>query len=240
MQLLGKTRIGAGCTIRTGSILVDATLEDGVLVKPYSVDGREPSVAAARRWGRSRICATARDSMENARVGNFVEVKKSVLGEGVKAMHLSYLGDARVGSGTNIGAGTITCNYDGVHKNPTTIGKRVFIGSDTALVAPGSRGRRRLHRRGIGDHRKRAGGRTGAGARPAGEQAGLGRRAPARDGRATKDNATTKRPHTRARQTQCKNRAAQTRHKPAGRATSGAANEARRRRENLLRCFECR
>jgi bifunctional UDP-N-acetylglucosamine pyrophosphorylase/glucosamine-1-phosphate N-acetyltransferase len=73
---------------------------------------------------------------ENARVGNFVEVKKSVLGEGVKSMHLTYLGDARVGAGTNIGAGTITCNYDGVHKNPTTIGKRVFIGSDTALVAP--------------------------------------------------------------------------------------------------------
>ena len=65
-----------------------------------------------------------------------MEVKKSVLGEGVKSMHLTYLGDARIGSGTNIGAGTITCNYDGVNKNPTTIGKRVFIGSDTALVAP--------------------------------------------------------------------------------------------------------
>jgi len=63
-------------------------------------------------------------------------VKKSVLGEGVKSMHLTYLGDARIGSGTNIGAGTITCNYDGVNKNATTIGKRVFIGSDTALVAP--------------------------------------------------------------------------------------------------------
>jgi len=69
-------------------------------------------------------------------VGNFVEVKKSVLGEGVKSMHLTYLGDARIGSGANIGAGTITCNYDGVRKNPTTIGKRVFIGSNTALVAP--------------------------------------------------------------------------------------------------------
>jgi bifunctional UDP-N-acetylglucosamine pyrophosphorylase/glucosamine-1-phosphate N-acetyltransferase len=65
-----------------------------------------------------------------------VEVKKSVLGEGVKSMHLTYLGDAHIGSGTNIGAGTITCNYDGVHKNPTKIGKGVFIGSDTALVAP--------------------------------------------------------------------------------------------------------
>ncbi|MBI3484894.1 MAG: bifunctional UDP-N-acetylglucosamine diphosphorylase/glucosamine-1-phosphate N-acetyltransferase GlmU, partial [Acidobacteria bacterium] len=71
-----------------------------------------------------------------ARVGNFVEVKKSVLHEGVKAMHLTYLGDARVGRGTNVGAGTITCNYDGVRKNPTKIGKNVFVGSGTELIAP--------------------------------------------------------------------------------------------------------
>ncbi len=69
-------------------------------------------------------------------MGNFVEVKNTVLGERAKAMHLTYLGDARIGSETNVGAGTITCNYDGVNKNPTTIGRRVFIGSDTALVAP--------------------------------------------------------------------------------------------------------
>jgi len=74
--------------------------------------------------------------LEGARVGNFVEVKKSVIGERAKAMHLTYLGDARVGSETNVGAGTITCNYDGVHKNATVIGRRVFVGSDTALVAP--------------------------------------------------------------------------------------------------------
>src|SRR5437764_1444735 len=74
--------------------------------------------------------------LKGARVGNFVEVKKSVLGERAKAMHLTYLGDARIGSETNVGAGTITCNYDGVNKNPTTIGRRVFVGSDTALVAP--------------------------------------------------------------------------------------------------------
>jgi bifunctional UDP-N-acetylglucosamine pyrophosphorylase/glucosamine-1-phosphate N-acetyltransferase len=74
--------------------------------------------------------------LKNAHLGNFVEGKNTVIGEGTKAMHLSYLGDARIGEGSNIGAGTITCNYDGVHKNPTTIGKRVFIGSDTALVAP--------------------------------------------------------------------------------------------------------
>ena len=135
VQLLGKTRVGAGCTIRTGSVLSDAVLEDNVLVKPYTM------IAASHlsRGTQAGPFAHLRDGArleENARVGNFVEVKKSVLGEGVKSMHLTYLGDARIGSGTNIGAGTITCNYDGVNKNPTTIGKRVFIGSDTALVAP--------------------------------------------------------------------------------------------------------
>jgi bifunctional UDP-N-acetylglucosamine pyrophosphorylase/glucosamine-1-phosphate N-acetyltransferase len=135
VQLLGKTRVGAACTVRTGSILSDAVLEDNVLVKPYTMviashlsRGTQVGPFAHLREG-ARLEA-------NARVGNFVEVKKSVLGEGVKSMHLTYLGDAHIGSGTNIGAGTITCNYDGVHKNPTTIGKGVFIGSDTALVAP--------------------------------------------------------------------------------------------------------
>jgi bifunctional UDP-N-acetylglucosamine pyrophosphorylase/glucosamine-1-phosphate N-acetyltransferase len=71
-----------------------------------------------------------------AHIGNFVELKKTTLGEGTKAGHLTYLGDAKIGSKTNIGAGTITCNYDGFHKHPTTIGNRVFIGSDAALVAP--------------------------------------------------------------------------------------------------------
>src|SRR6266478_3786117 len=134
-QLLGKTRIGSGCTIRTGSVLADAVLEDNVLVKPHTM----VIASYLSRGTQVGPFAHLRDGArleENARVGNFVEVKKSVLGEGVKSMHLTYLGDARVGAGTNIGAGTITCNYDGVHKNPTTIGKRVFIGSDTALVAP--------------------------------------------------------------------------------------------------------
>jgi bifunctional UDP-N-acetylglucosamine pyrophosphorylase/glucosamine-1-phosphate N-acetyltransferase len=71
-----------------------------------------------------------------ARIGNFVELKKSTIGEGSKAMHLTYLGDTKIGEKSNIGAGTITCNYDGFHKFPTSIGNKVFIGSDTALVAP--------------------------------------------------------------------------------------------------------
>ena len=135
VQLLGRTRVGASCTIRSGSILSDATLEDGVLVRPYSVIGASHLAARAEVGPFSHLRAGTRLE-EGAHMGNFVEAKNSVLGEGVKAMHLSYLGDARVGSGTNVGAGTITCNYDGANKYPTTIGKRVFIGSDTALVAP--------------------------------------------------------------------------------------------------------
>ena len=135
VQLLGKTRMGEGCTIRTGSVLTDAVLDDGVLV-------REHSVVTASRLGPGTIVgpfAHIREGAElaaRARVGNFVEVKKSKLGEGVKAMHLTYLGDATIGRDSNIGAGTITCNYDGVKKNKTTIGKRAFVGSGTELVAP--------------------------------------------------------------------------------------------------------
>ena len=135
VQLLGKTRIGAGCTIRTGSVLSDAVLADNVLVKPYTMITASHLSEGAQAGPYAHLRDGARLE-EDARVGNFVEVKKSILGRGVKSMHLTYLGDARVGSGTNIGAGTITCNYDGVNKNPTTIGKKVFIGSDTALVAP--------------------------------------------------------------------------------------------------------
>ena len=135
VQLLGKSRIGAGCTIRSGSILSDVTMEDGVLVKPYSVISSS-YLSAETQVGPFAHLRDAARLMKGARVGNFVEVKKSVLGERVKSMHLTYLGDARIGSETNVGAGTITCNYDGVKKNPTTIGRRVFIGSDTALVAP--------------------------------------------------------------------------------------------------------
>jgi bifunctional UDP-N-acetylglucosamine pyrophosphorylase/glucosamine-1-phosphate N-acetyltransferase len=135
VQVLGKSRIGAACTIRTGSILSDVTLEDGVLVKPYSVISSSYLSAETQVGPFAHLRDSAR-LLKGARVGNFVEVKKSVLGERVKAMHLTYLGDARIGSETNVGAGTITCNYDGVNKNPTSIGRRVFIGSDTALVAP--------------------------------------------------------------------------------------------------------
>jgi bifunctional UDP-N-acetylglucosamine pyrophosphorylase / glucosamine-1-phosphate N-acetyltransferase len=135
VQLLGKTRVGANCTIQTGSILTDTVLGDGVTVKPYSVIAASQLDDGVQAGPFTHLRFAVR-LMKGAHVGNFVEVKKSVLGEGVKSMHLTYLGDARVGEGSNIGAGTITCNYDGVNKHPTTIGRRVFIGSDTALVAP--------------------------------------------------------------------------------------------------------
>lgn len=135
VQLLGKTRIGSHCRIQSGSVLTDAAIEPHVLVRQYSV------ITASLLSSGSIVgpFAHLREGAElrpGARVGNFVEVKKSVLGEGVKAMHLTYLGDATIGRETNVGAGTITCNYDGVNKNPTSIGERVFVGSDSALVAP--------------------------------------------------------------------------------------------------------
>jgi bifunctional UDP-N-acetylglucosamine pyrophosphorylase/glucosamine-1-phosphate N-acetyltransferase len=135
VQLLGKTRIGANCTIRTGSILKDATLGHGVVVEPYTLieDSQLGNNTVVGPFARLRMHADVR---ENARIGNFVEVKNSTLHEGAKSMHLTYLGDASIGHHANIGAGTITCNYDGVNKNRTIIGDRAFIGSDTALVAP--------------------------------------------------------------------------------------------------------
>jgi bifunctional UDP-N-acetylglucosamine pyrophosphorylase / glucosamine-1-phosphate N-acetyltransferase len=135
VQLLGKTKIGTRCTVRTGSVLSDALLGDDIVVEPHCV------VAQSRLDDRVTIGPFARLRPGNhlkagAHIGNFVELKKSIVGEGTKAGHLTYLGDAKIGAKTNIGAGTITCNYDGFHKYPTTIGNRVFIGSDSALVAP--------------------------------------------------------------------------------------------------------
>ena len=135
VQLLGKTKLGSRCTVRTGSVLNDAILGDDVTVEAHCM------VQQSRLDNGVIIGPFARLRANNhlkagARVGNFVELKNSTIGAGTKAMHLSYLGDAKIGDKSNIGAGTITCNYDGFHKNPTTIGSKVFIGSDSALVAP--------------------------------------------------------------------------------------------------------
>src|SRR6266404_8182952 len=135
VQLLGKTKIGERCTIRTGSVLSDTIVRNDVIVEPHSViaQSRLDDNAMIGPFARLRPGTHLKDG---ARAGNFVEMKKSVIGEGTKVPHLTYLGDAHVGPKTNIGAGTITCNYDGFGKHPTNIGRGVFIGSDTTLVAP--------------------------------------------------------------------------------------------------------
>jgi bifunctional UDP-N-acetylglucosamine pyrophosphorylase/glucosamine-1-phosphate N-acetyltransferase len=135
VQLLGKTKIGQRCTVRTGSVLSDMILGDDVLVEPHCVamQSRLDDNTVIGPFARLRLGTHLKDG---ARAGNFVEVKKSVVGERAKVPHLTYLGDAHVGAKTNIGAGTITCNYDGFRKQPTNIGRGVFIGSDTTLVAP--------------------------------------------------------------------------------------------------------
>jgi len=135
VQLLGATRIGSDCLLRSYSVVENCTLGNGVLLLQSCIlagstveDGAKIGPFAHLRPG-SEIGA-------GAHVGNFVETKKARLGKGAKANHLTYLGDCEVGEGTNIGAGVITCNYDGVHKHKTTIGKGVFVGSDSTLVAP--------------------------------------------------------------------------------------------------------
>jgi bifunctional UDP-N-acetylglucosamine pyrophosphorylase/glucosamine-1-phosphate N-acetyltransferase len=135
VQLLGKTKMGARCTIRTGSVLNDAVLGDDVTVEPHCmvVESRLEDGVTVGPFARLRVGTHLKSG---ARVGNFVETKKAVIGEGTKVPHLTYLGDTKVGPKTNIGAGTITCNYDGFHKHPTKIGRGVFIGSDSVLVAP--------------------------------------------------------------------------------------------------------
>jgi bifunctional UDP-N-acetylglucosamine pyrophosphorylase / glucosamine-1-phosphate N-acetyltransferase len=135
VQLLGKTKIGARCVVKTGSVLHNSLLGDGVLVEPHCVitESRVDSEAVVGPFARMRPDSHVKTG---ARIGNFVELKKSVVGEGSKVPHLSYIGDTKIGTKSNIGAGTITCNYDGFHKHPTTIGNKVFIGSDSALVAP--------------------------------------------------------------------------------------------------------
>jgi bifunctional UDP-N-acetylglucosamine pyrophosphorylase/glucosamine-1-phosphate N-acetyltransferase len=135
VQLLGDTKIGAECrirsysviedtligdrvTVRNGCIMTSATIADEAIIGPYSHLRPESRIGVA------------------AHIGNFVETKNVTVGKGSKANHLNYLGDAVIGEDVNIGAGAITCNYDGVKKHQTTIGDHVFVGSDSTLVAP--------------------------------------------------------------------------------------------------------
>jgi bifunctional UDP-N-acetylglucosamine pyrophosphorylase / glucosamine-1-phosphate N-acetyltransferase len=135
VQLLGKTKIGARCVVRTGSVIHDSQLGDDVIIEPHCVITKSHVEAHALAGPFARLRPETHVK-RGARIGNFVELKKSVVGEGSKVPHLSYLGDTRIGAKSNIGAGTITCNYDGFAKHPTTIGNKVFVGSDAVLVAP--------------------------------------------------------------------------------------------------------
>jgi bifunctional UDP-N-acetylglucosamine pyrophosphorylase/glucosamine-1-phosphate N-acetyltransferase len=133
--LEGSTKIGAACEIHSGTRIVNSTIGDRVCVRNHTVvtDSTVESGAFLGPFAHIRPASTVR---EDAHVGNFVELKKTDLGKGAKANHLAYLGDATIGEKTNVGAGTITCNYDGEKKHQTVIGAGVFVGSNSTLIAP--------------------------------------------------------------------------------------------------------
>ena len=135
VQLVGNTRIGRECRISSHCVVRNSVIGDGTLLRPGCIldDAR---VSARATLGPYSHLRPGSEIGEGAHLGNFVETKKVRLGKGSKANHLTYLGDAEIGEGVNIGAGTITCNYDGVHKHTTVIEDGVFVGSDATLVAP--------------------------------------------------------------------------------------------------------
>jgi bifunctional UDP-N-acetylglucosamine pyrophosphorylase / glucosamine-1-phosphate N-acetyltransferase len=135
VSLRGTTRIGKDCRIGQGAILTDTKLGHGVIVKPYTIS-EDAVVGAEAQLGPFARLRPGTCLDRSVRIGNFVETKQSHLKTGVKANHLTYIGDATIGANTNVGCGTITCNYDGKNKHRTVIGKNVFIGSDTQFVAP--------------------------------------------------------------------------------------------------------
>ena len=135
VQILGKTRVGSDCRIRSYTVINNSVIGDGVFIRPACVLD-EACVMKGAVLGPYSHLRPGSEIGEGAHVGNFVETKKTRLGRGSKANHLTYLGDAEIGEGVNIGAGTITCNYDGAHKHTTVIEDDVFIGSDSTLVAP--------------------------------------------------------------------------------------------------------
>ena len=134
-QVLGRTRIGEGCRIGACSIIRDSELADGVQVGAFTIIGTS-RVAAGVTVGPYARLRLDNDVAPGAQIGNFVELKKTRMGAGAKAMHLAYLGDSTIGESVNIGAGTITCNFDGRAKHQTQIGEGAFVGSNSTLVAP--------------------------------------------------------------------------------------------------------
>ena len=137
--LLGETKVGKGSVIGPNTRLIDTVVGRGCRVDETVADGARIDDAATS--GPRAYLRTGTHLCEGAKAGTHVEIKKSTIGAGSKVPHLSYIGDTTMGSGVNIGAGSITCNYDGVNKHPTVIEDDVFVGSDCMLVAPVKIGR---------------------------------------------------------------------------------------------------
>jgi bifunctional UDP-N-acetylglucosamine pyrophosphorylase/glucosamine-1-phosphate N-acetyltransferase len=141
VALRGRTRIDHGARIGDGCILTDVEVGGGAEIRPYTIASQATIGAGAIIGPFAHLRPGTQVGIE-AHVGNFVELKKTVLGRGSKANHLSYLGDSTIGEKVNIGAGTITCNYNGYEKFATVIDDQAFIGSDTQLIAPVRVGKR--------------------------------------------------------------------------------------------------
>jgi len=134
-QILGRTRIGENCRIGAAAIVSDSEIADDVVIGPFTLINASRLERGVNAGPFARL-RTDNHVEAGAHIGNFVELKKTHMGAGAKANHLAYLGDSHIGARSNIGAGTIFCNYDGVRKNQTTIGEGAFVGSNSTLVAP--------------------------------------------------------------------------------------------------------
>jgi bifunctional UDP-N-acetylglucosamine pyrophosphorylase/glucosamine-1-phosphate N-acetyltransferase len=134
-RILGKTSIGENCRVGAGAIVQDSEIADNVEIGPYTIVSHSKLERGVHAGPFARLRMRNHVS-EGANIGNFVELKNTHMGAGAKANHLAYLGDAKIGARTNIGAGTITCNFDGFDKHPTAIGEGAFVGSNSTLIAP--------------------------------------------------------------------------------------------------------
>jgi bifunctional UDP-N-acetylglucosamine pyrophosphorylase/glucosamine-1-phosphate N-acetyltransferase len=134
-QLRGNTVLGDRCHVGACSIVKDSQLGDDVVIEPFTMIAKSKLDRAVHAGPFARL-RMDNHVAEGAHIGNFVELKKTKMGAGAKAGHLAYLGDSEIGAGANIGAGTITCNYDGISKHVTKIGENAFVGSNSTLVAP--------------------------------------------------------------------------------------------------------